>query len=245
MKKILITGCNRGLGKELLEHFASKGWDIIVCNRKQYEDFDQFSETIETRYSINIHTYYAELDNKKSLQECLIKITSEHTTIDALINNAGYYSNGSIFSLEYEDVERCFQVNYLAPFTFCKAVAELMIRQGNGVIINISSILGHTVTKCGSSYGASKAALNYLTQTLAQELASFGIRVNAICCADLESGMFHKLSPKQQKERIQRIAMRRLAKLNEVADAVDFLVSNNASFITGALLRVDGGGYKF
>ena len=223
MKIILITGCNRGLGKYLLEYFAHRGWNIIACNRRQDNEFDQFIQELQVKTSIRVYTYYADFENIEALNKSVNNILLNHSKIYALINNAGFFSNTSIFNLDYKEVEACFRVNYFAPFIFTKAVAELMAQKG------------------GSAYGASKAALNYLTKTLAQELAPFHIRINTVCCGDMEEGMFEKLNLKLQKEHLKRIAMRRPAKMKEIADSVDFLLSDKATFITGSLLRVDGG----
>lgn len=241
MKIILITGCNRGLSKYLLEYFAHRGWNIIACNRRQDNEFDQFIQELQVKTSIRVYTYYADFENIEALNKSVNNILLNHSKIYALINNAGFFSNTSIFNLDYKEVEACFRVNYFAPFIFTKAVAELMAHQGGGNIVNISSVLSENVTKGGSAYGASKAALNYLTKTLAQELAPFHIRINTVCCGDMEEGMFEKLNLKLQKEHLKRIAMRRPAKMKEIADSVDFLLSDKATFITGSLLRVDGG----
>ena len=241
MKIVLITGCNRGLGKYLLEYFAHRGWNIIACNRRQDNEFDQFIQELQVKTSIRVYTYYADFENIEALNKSVNNILLNHSKIYALINNAGFFSNTSIFNLDYKEVEACFRVSYFAPFIFTKAVAELMAHQGGGNIVNISSVLSENVTKGGSAYGASKAALNYLTKTLAQELAPFHIRINTVCCGAMEEGMFEKLNLKLQKEHLKRIAMRRPAKMKEIADSVDFLLSDKATFITGSLLRVDGG----
>ena len=143
--------------------------------------------------------------------------------------------------MEYEEIEKSFQVNYFAPFLLMKEISGLMVRQGYGNIINISSVTSLVTMPAGAAYNASKAALNYLTMSGAQELAQFGVRVNAIACGIINSDMFAELKPEVQKKNLKRVAVKRTAEYSEIANTVLFLCSDKASYITGQVIRVDGG----
>lgn len=241
MKTAIITGCNRGLGNALLARFAKLKWNIIACTRTQNDDYVKFCEKLQAENNIVIYNIHADFSDKCSLKVCLQEIESLNVPVDLLVNNAGIHINATVFNLEYEDIETCFRINYYAPFMFCKKAAEIMIHNSGGSIVNISSYLSVIPMKGGSGYAASKAALNCLTKTLSLELAPFGIRVNTVCCGDLEDGMFANLNDKVKKEHLKRNPMKRTGKFEEVCDAVEFLASDRSTYINGDTLRVDGG----
>ena len=143
--------------------------------------------------------------------------------------------------MEYEDVDKSFKINYLAPFYISKRISNLMARQGNGVILNITSVASITSEPGGAAYDASKAALNQFTKSLAQELAPFNIRVNAVACSVIETDMFNQMDAKVQKKILKRIAFKRAANLKEIYSVLHFLASDNSSYVTGQIIRVDGG----
>lgn len=239
-KTALITGCNRGLGKALMNAFAANGYDIIAIVRKMSNDFEDSVRVLKEQ-GIEIFPVCAELTDKESLQEAIHSITAMNRPIDVLVNNAGVNVSKPIFFMEYEDVEKCLQVNYLAPFILIKEISNLMVRQGYGNIINITSVTSLVTMPAGAAYNASKAALNYLTMSSAQELAQFGVRVNAIACGVIKSDMFMELKPEVQKKNLKRVAVKRTAEYNEITETALFLCSDKASYITGQIIRVDGG----
>ena len=243
MKTAIITGCNRGLGKSLMETFASKGYDIIAIVRTLSPEFEKTIRDLQNKSSITITPICSELSNKESLQSAINEIIAIGHPIDVLINNAAINISKPTFFMDYEDVEISFKVNYLAPFLLMKAICGLMMRQGYGNIINISSVAGIATEPAGAAYDASKAALNSLTKSLAQEVAVMGIRVNAIACSIVATDMYNNMKPNVQKKILKRAAMKRPAELHEIADIALFLCSDKASYITGQIIRVDGG-YK-
>lgn len=242
MKTVLITGCNRGLGKTLVESFAKEGYNIIALIRKQSDEFDAFTENLCKECGITISKYYAEFSEEASLIAALDEIEASGVCIDVLVNNAGVnLSTSPIFNTDYADVEMSFKVNYLSVFAITKRIAYGMIRNNCGSIINISSTISLNPGMAESCYGSSKAALNLFTESVAQELAPFNVRMNAIACGVMNTDMFSKMDDKAQKKSLKRIGFKRPAELNEIAEMALFLASEKSSYITGAILKVDGG----
>ena len=242
MKTALITGCNRGIGKALMEAFSEKGYEVIAMIRTISEEFKNTVSELQEK-GASVLPICAELSDKESLKKAIKEITEMNKPIDVLINSAAVNVSKPVFYMEYEDVENSFKVNYLAPFLLTKEICNLMIRQGYGSVINISSVAGLSTEPGGTAYDASKAALNSLTKSVAQETAAFGIRVNAIACSVVATDMFNNMKPDVQKKILKRVAMKRPAELKEITDCALFLSSDKASYITGQIIRVDGG-YK-
>lgn len=241
MKTAIITGCNRGLGKAFMEAYAANGYDVIAIVRSVSNDFEDTVKELQTKTGSTIFPVCAELSDRESLQKALNELIAMERPIDVLINNAAYHVSKPIFFMDYEEVEKSFKVNYLAPFLLMKEVCGLMTRQGYGNIINITSVAAIATEAAGSAYDASKAALNQLTGSLAQEVAAMGIRVNAIACSVVATDMYINMKPDVQKKILKRVAMKRPAEFKEVTDTALFLSSEKASYITGQIIRVDGG----
>lgn len=243
MKTAVITGCNKGLGLKLLERFSKEGYNIIALNRKQYDDFDVKCDEIQKEFKNTITAFYADFTESNTLKNAVQQITDLEVSIDVLINNAGMNVVNTLFTTEYKDLDTSFRINYFAPVVITKGIASLMIREGKGVIVNISSTAGLHPEPGLSCYGASKAAICYFTQSVAQELAPFGVRINAVACGPMTSTMYESMDDKAKKKIYKRVALGRISELDEIADAVLYLASEKSSFITGSVLPIDGG-YK-
>jgi len=241
MKTVLITGCNRGLGKGIMERFASEGYNIIALIRKENEEFSKLINALIEKYGITITPVYAQLDCIDSLMTAINSIVAMEQPIDVLINNAAINICKPAFYMGYEEVEKSFKINYFAPFLLCREVGALMMRQGSGSIVNISSVAGLVTEAGGAAYDASKAALNTFTKSFAQEVAPLGVRVNAVACSVVLTDMFNALKPEVQKKTLKKVAMRRPSEIDEIANTILFLTSEKASYITGQIIRVDGG----
>lgn len=241
MKTALITGCNGGLGQRLMTCFAGHGYNIIACSIFEDDMFLKQCRELENAKGITIsHVVYDSTDNV-SLDNALQFIEDFDGEINVLVNGAGINIMKPLLYTDLEDLQKTFTINYFSAVLFAKKVAEKMVRQGNGVIVNVSSIgsMGHQPG--GACYDASKAALNQFTISIAQELAPFGIRVNAVAPAPMNTPMFFQMPEKAQKNLVKSVAFKRPAETEEVANLIYFLASKDASYITGQIIRVDGG----
>lgn len=241
MKTALITGCNGGLGKILMTKFASSGYSIVSMSIAENDEFKLFCSDVEKKYNVKIYHCVYDSTDRESLRLALEYIEGLDVDIDVVINNAGLNTIKPLLYTEFEDLEKTFAINYFSAVMITKKAVEKMIHQSSGSIINISSIgsLGHQTG--GSCYDASKAALNQFTVSIAQELAPFGIRANAIACAPMNTPMFASMPEKAQKNLIKSVAFKRPVEPQEIANVAFFLASEDASFITGQIIRVDGG----
>jgi len=241
MKTVLITGCNGGLGQSLLLRFASMHYNVIACSISEDEEFLKRCSDLESEFKITItHIVYDSTD-VSSFSNALSQIESYEGEINVLINNAGINIMKPLLYTELDDLEKTFTVNYFSTVLITKKVAEKMVRQGDGAIVNVSSMgsLGHQTG--GACYDASKAAVNQFTISIAQELAPFGIRVNAVAPAPMNTPMFSQMPEKTRKNLVKSVALKRPAELEEVVNLIEFLSSDKASYITGQIIKVDGG----
>ena len=241
MATVFITGSNRGLGLMLLKRYTALGYDVVAHSRKQYEPFEEECRKLEKEYGASIKHIYFELSDKHQMERALEEFEQSNVAVDVLINNAGINVMKPLLFTGYDELEESFRVNYFAPVMIAKSISSLMMRQGQGVIVNITSMgsLGHQPG--GAIYDASKAALNQFTVSAAQELASFGIRVNAVACGPIQTEMFAAMPEKVQNKLIKATALKRAAEPEEIIKAILYLSTDESSYVTGQILRVDGG----
>lgn len=241
-KTVFITGANGGIGRALVESFASKGYIIIAQMRTEKKEFITYANSIKEKYNVSIILCYFDLSDENSIKEGMQIFLKRKTKIDILINNAGIAHGGLIQMTSISTVKSVFDVNFFAPLQIIQVVSRLMSRQRKGSIINISSIAGIDLEAGNCAYGASKAALIALTKTASKELAMYGIRVNAIAPGATDTDMVRKMDSKAEQKMITDSAFGRLAQPEEIAEVAVFLASEDSSFINGQIIRVDGGG---
>lgn len=241
MKTAIITGGNGGLGRELIKRFATLGYSIFTTFRSNEEDFKKYCEEIEKKEEIEVKAVKVDFGDNASLQNFLNFVENDIEEVDLLINCAAINIIKPLFNIEYSDLLQSFQINYFTPVLLSKTVSAKMMMQGYGNIINISSITSMWHQTGGSCYDASKAALNQFTVTSSQELAPFNIRVNAIAPGAFQAPMYNNLSDKNQKNLIKHTAMKRAGELCEIVDLVEFLASDKSAYITGQVIKIDGG----
>lgn len=241
MKTVLITGCNGGLGKELLKKFTNNRYNVIACSFPQDETFVKECDDLAKDRGVDIKHISYDSTKQEELDAGCKTIEAYEGDIDVLINCAGANIIKPLMYTEYEDLQKTFMINYFATVLVTKALAGKMMMQGKGCIINISSIGSLGQQTGGACYDASKAAMNQFTKSIAQELAPFNIRVNAIAPAPMRTTMFENMPEKTQKNLVKNVAFKRPVEPSEVANVAFFLASDDAAFITGQIVRVDGG----
>jgi 3-oxoacyl-[acyl-carrier protein] reductase len=241
MRNVVLTGCNRGLGLVLLEIFAKNKYNVFACSRKENRDFLDICRRIAHAEGVTIHPIYFEMTDKEQIIKGMNEIASYDAGIDVLINNAAINIIKPQFLTEYEEVEHSFKVNYFAPVLITKHISGLMMQQNQGCIVNVTSVGSLGRQPGGVCYDASKAALNQFTVSIAQELAPFNIRVNAVAPGPIKTDMFLNMKEGVQKKLEQSTALKRPATPEEIAKVIMFLVSEDASYVTGQIIRVDGG----
>lgn len=240
-KNVLITGCNRGIGKALLEAFAQNGANVLACIRHHNEDFEKYIAEISEKYKIVVTPYYFDLMNEDEIKDTIAAIYKSKVSVDVLVNNAGVVTKGLLQMTPIERIKDVFQVNFFGQVQLTQGISRIMMKQRHGVIINMASIGGMDAYPAYVSYGCSKAAMIYFTKTLSQELASYGIRVNAIAPSMTDTQMKIQMGEEASSEIMRRTALKRVSQPEEIAKLAVFLASDDSSFITGQTIRIDGG----
>lgn len=237
----VVTGCNRGIGKAILTRFAENGANVIAVVRKESETFSQYCDELEKKNDVKIHTVYADFSSEEEVNNAVKEIRKLKLPIDILVNNIGIANPLNILTMtKMETIHQAFQVNLFSALLFTQGIAKLMMRQKSGSVVFISS---SAAFDGGSNieYCASKGAINGAVKRLAIELGAFGIRVNAVAPGLTSTDMGNSMSEEDEAIALSMNVMKRKGDVTEIADSVLFLASDMASFITGQILRVDGG----
>ena len=237
----LVTGAGRGIGKAIALAFAAEKAHVVIndiCSRDELEKVADDISVLEVQ-SMAIQ---ADVSQSQQVEAMFGQIEKTFQKLDILVNNAGTIRRGTIETVTEEDWDQVISVNLKGTFNCCKAAVAIMKRQRMGKIINVSSIAGKMgdITSA-PGYGPSKAAIDALTKTLARQLAQYGINVNAVAPHAIETEMSAQWSEEKRKSIIEAIPLKRLGTPEDVAQAVLFLASDKASFITGEILDVNGG----
>lgn len=240
-KSAIITGCNKGIGKVILETFAENGANIIACVRNQSNDFDNYIETVQEKYQISITPIYFDLEDTNQIKTAIKNIISLKVKIDILVNNAGFASGAYFHMTPIADLERMIKINFTSQIQFTQGISRYMTRFKSGSIINMGSTAGLFGDAGMLSYGSSKAALIFATKTMATELGQHNIRVNVIAPSVTKTEMYDQMEENARNKLIESSAFKRAAEPIEVANVVLFLASDLSTFVNGQTIRVDGG----
>ena len=221
--------------------FASEGADLICAIRKEDSGFIQETDGWREKHGVGIDFVYFDLTDEDAIRAGMKSVLDMKRPIDILVNNAGVAGFKPFVMTKLDDFKLMMQVNVYAPALISQYVVKNMLKQRKGSIINLSSVSGLDANAGNAAYGASKAAMASLTRTMAKEFAKAGIRVNAIAPGFVETDMNKQVSEGYVDAMLQQIALGRTAQPEEIARVASFLASDDASYITGQVIRIDGG----
>jgi 3-oxoacyl-[acyl-carrier protein] reductase len=241
VRTALVTGASRGIGKACAQALAAAGYKLVLAARA----LDKLEETAQLTRASGSETFVVEMDlaNSDSITAAISKASKEFGRIDILVNNAGVTKDGLAVRMKKADWENVINTNLSGSFYVTQQVIQGMMRERWGRIVNISSVVGEKGNPGQANYVASKAGLIGLTKSLAIELGSRNITVNAVAPGFIGTEMTHGLPAELKQRMIEETPLRRMGTPEDVAAAVKFLVSDEASFITGHVLDVNGGIY--
>ena len=238
----LVTGSSRGVGKEIALEFARQGANVAINYLNSSEQAGEVEKAIIElgRETIKIQ---ADVSDITQVNKMVDQVLNRFGKVDFLINNAGTFNNSKLRNMDTKIWDEVISVNLNGTFNCTRAIIEHMIGQGCGKIVNMTSIVGQVGGSGGSNYAAAKSGIIGFTKSIAQEVASKGITVNAISLGYIDTGMTKRLRVELQEDVLRRIPMKRFGETREVTGAVLFLCSDDASYITGQVLNINGGLY--
>ncbi len=239
-KVALITGATRGIGKQIALTLAQEEYDIAINYRTENEELETAKKEIEEK-NVKCLAVQGDVSNYDDCERLVKKVIEYFGTIDVLVNNAGITKDTLLMRMKKEDFEQVLNVNLVGTFNVTKNVVPYMMKARTGRIINISSVVGIAGNAGQTNYAASKAGIIGFTKSLAKELASRNILVNAVAPGFIETSMTDVLKDEIKEEIAKSIPLKRMGKSEDVAKVVKFLASEDSSYITGQVINVDGG----
>lgn len=239
-KVALITGATRGIGREIALELAANGFDIAVNYRSEKDIPEDLKKEIES-HNVRCEFVQADVSNFEQCESMVKDAIDKFGRIDVLVNNAGITRDGLIMRMKKEDFEAVIDVNLVGTFNVTRNVIPYMIKQRSGRIISLSSVVGVAGNAGQTNYSASKAGVIGFTKSLAKEVASRNILVNAVAPGFIDTDMTKVLSDSVKEGINAQIPLRRMGSPREVAKVVKFLASEDSSYVTGQVINIDGG----
>ena len=232
-KKILITGASRGIGRDIALNSKEKGYKVLGTSTT--------NEGVSSLKENGIHGLQLDLNDKKSVESFNGLLTQEHPDIAVLVNNAGITRDNIVLRMSEEEWMDVLNVNLNGAFKVTKTVLKFMLKKRWGRILNITSTSASTGNRGQANYAAAKAGIEAFSKSLAKEVGSRGITVNAIAPGYIQTDMTKVISENVKEEILSQIPLSRFGKPEEISQLVDFLISDEASYITGQTIHINGG----
>lgn len=239
-KVALVTGASRGIGREVALTLSSYGCTVIINYNGSKERAEEVEEEIKSKQG-NAIIYQADVSDFEGVKKMVADIKDEFGKIDILVNNAGITKDNLILRMTEDEFDRVIDINLKGAFNLVRHVSSLMIKQRNGRIINISSVVGIRGNAGQINYSASKAGVIGLTKSLAKELGTRGVTVNAVAPGYINTDMTQEIKEGWKEQIKELVPLKRFGEASDVAHAVAFLASDYSSYITGQTIQVDGG----
>lgn len=239
-KNAIVTGATRGIGREIAKKLASLGANILINYRSNDKEAEELKLELDNM-GVNSILYKCDISDFDGVQNMINFAKESFGKIDIMINNAGITKDTLVLRMKEEDFNSVIDVNLKGVFNCIKGITPIMVKQREGSIVNLSSVVGIVGNAGQVNYSASKAGVIGMTKSLAKELGGRGIRVNAVAPGFIETDMTDGLGDKFKEEAKKSIPLKRLGEAKDVANLVAFLVSNESAYITGQVINVDGG----
>lgn len=241
MRNVLVTGGSRGLGLGIAKKLAASGFCVIAIARRPTDQLTAAMAEANGNGEGSIHFRAHDLTEIPALPALVKSLKSEFGPIFGLVNNAGLGTAGVLANMKDDDIEQLVRLNLVTPLILTKYAVRAMLAQGSGRIVNISSVVSLTGYSGLSVYSATKASMTGFTRSLAREVGSLGITVNAVAPGFVDTEMTHMLTPAERDRIMRRSALHRLPEVDDIANMVDYLFSEKARNITGTVMTVDAG----
>jgi 3-oxoacyl-[acyl-carrier protein] reductase len=241
MRKVVVTGGSRGLGLAIVRRLAASGYSVIAVARNETDQLASAIRECEHNHEGAIHFTRFDLADIEAIPALVKALRQQFGSIYGLVNNAGLGTEGLLATMHNSQIEALVRLNTLSPIILTKYLVRAMMADGDGRIVNISSIIGSTGFSGLAVYGATKASLIGFTRSLAREVGRLGLTVNAVAPGFIDTDMTRGLDDAEREKVARRSALGKLAESQDVASAVEFLLGDGARHITGTVLTVDAG----
>ena len=239
-KTAVITGASRGIGRAIALKLAKQGANVVVNYRNSVDAVAQVVKEIEA-LGVKVLAIQADISSYSDVEKMMKKCVEEFGSIDILVNNAGITKDGLLMRMKEEDFDSVIDINLKGAFNCTRHVSAIMLKQRSGRIINISSVTGITGNAGQVNYSAAKAGIIGMTKSVAREFGSRGVTCNAVAPGFIQTDMTESLPNKVKDAMMSTIPLKRLGRPEDVANVVAFLATDEAAYITGQVINVDGG----
>jgi 3-oxoacyl-[acyl-carrier protein] reductase len=241
MRSVIVTGGNRGLGLGIGRRLTGEGYRVIALARKETSQLTAAMREAERDNPGSFHFVAFDLAQVEDISTLVRSLRKRFGPIYGLVNNAAISFEGALSLMHNSQIEQLVRVNTLSPMVLTKYVVRSMMADGGGRVVNVSSIIGFTGYSGLAVYGATKASMLGFTRSLAREVGRMGVNVNSVAPGFVDTEMTQALKDEHRQQIVRRSALRRLAEVDDVANAVEFLLSDKAKNITGTVITVDAG----